>query len=150
MAMLPVRRQEREHSGLTRLHQEMDDLVRGFFEGWGKPFWPGGGHWPALDIAESEDEFTVKAEIPGCKPEDVDISIHGSTLTISGEKKQEEERKEKGYYHAERSYGSFRRDVNLASEVDAAKVEATCKDGILTVKLPKSEQAKPVKVKVKG
>jgi len=92
----------------------------------------------------------VKAEIPGCKPEDVDISVHGNVLTIKGEKKQEEEKKEKGFYHIERSYGSFRRDLNLISEIDAAKINAVCKDGILTVKLPKSPKAKPTKVKVKG
>ena len=70
-------------------------------------------------------------------------------MTISGEKKQEEEKKEKGYYHMERSYGSFRRDLTLVNEVDPAKIEAICKDGVLTVTVPKSEKAKPVKVKVK-
>lgn len=106
--------------------------------------------FPALDIAENDNEFVVKAEIPGCKPEDVDISVHGNILTIKGEKKQEEEKKEKGFYHIERSYGSFRRDLNLVSEIDAGKIDATCKDGIRTPKLPKSPKAKPTKVKVKG
>ena len=68
----------------------------------------------------------------------------------SGEKKQEEEKNEKGYYHVERSYGSYRRDLNLPADIDTNKIEAECKDGILSIRLPKAETAKPFKVKVKG
>jgi HSP20 family protein len=149
MALVPVKKRERGGSDLAKLHEDMDNLIGSFFEGWDVPFW-GRTRWPALDIAEKDDVFIVKAEVPGCKAEDIDISVHGSMLTISGEKKQEEERKEKGYYHIERSYGSFRRDLNLASDVDPDKIEAVCKDGVLTIKLPKTEKAKPIKVKVKG
>jgi len=149
MALLPVKRKEGGRGSLTRLHDEMDDLFRGFFSDWDWPVWSG-SRWPAIDIAEKDNEFVVKAEVPGCKADDIDISVHGSTLTISGEKKAEEEKKEKGYYHVERSYGSFRRDFNLASDIDSEKIEATCKDGVLTIKLPKSEKAKAVKIKVKG
>jgi len=147
MAMLPVRK--RETNQLARLHDEMDNLISGFFGDWS---WPSlaQSRWPALDIAENDNEFIVKAEIPGCKPEDIDISVNGNVLTIKGEKKQEEEKKEKGLYHVERSYGSFRRDLNLGSEIDSAKIDAACKDGVLTMKLPKSPKAKPTKVKVKG
>jgi HSP20 family protein len=106
--------------------------------------------WPAVDIAEDENAITVKAEVPGCKAEDIDISVHGNTLTISGEKKTEEEKKEKGYYHLERSYGSFRREFTMPANADPNKVEASCKNGVLTVVLPKSEKEKAVKVKVKG
>ena len=149
MALLPVRRRERERGTLASLHDEMDDLFKDFFSDWdGGPFWSR-TRWPALDIAEDENEFTIKAEVPGCKAEDIDISVHGNILTISGEKKQEKEEKGKGYRHTERSYGSFRRDVNLASEVDSNKVEATYKDGILSIKLPKTEKTKAVKIKVK-
>jgi len=149
MALLPVRRKERERGSLARLHDEVDDLFRSSFEDWDWPVWSR-GRWPAIDIAENENEFVVKAEVPGCEADDIDISVHGNTLTISGEKKAEEEKKEKGYYHIERSYGSFRRDFNLASDIDPEKIEATCKDGVLTITLPKSEKAKAVKVKVKG
>ena len=149
MALLPIRRRERERGSLASLHDEMDDLFKDFFSDWdGGPFWSRTS-WPALDIAEDENEFTIKAEVPGCKAEDIDISVHGNILTISGEKKQEKEEKGKGYRHTERSYGSFRRDVNLASEVDSNKVEATYKDGILSIKLPKTEKTKAVKIKVK-
>jgi HSP20 family protein len=149
MALLPIKRRERERGSLASLHDEMDDLFKDFFSDWdGGPFW-GRTRWPALDVAEDENEFTVKAEVPGCKAEDIDISVHGNILTISGEKKQEKEEKGKGYRHTERSYGSFRRDLNLASEVDSNKVEATYKDGILSIKLPKTEKTKAVKIKVK-
>lgn len=147
MTLLPVKKTEKGRSELARLHDEMDNLIGSFFGDWSWPVW---GRWPAIDIAEKDNEFVVKAEIPGCKADDIDISVHGNMLTISGEKKQEEEKKEKGYYHIESSYGSFRRDLTLASEVDPGKIEAACKDGILTITVPKSEKAKPVKVKVKG
>jgi len=148
MALLPVKKTEGGRSELARLHDEMDNLIGGFFGDLDWPVW-GRSRWPAIDIAEKDNEFIVKAEVPGCKADDIDISVHGNMLTISGEKKAEEEKKEKGYYHMERSYGSFRRDLNLASEVDPAKIEAMCKDGVLSLKLPKTEKAKPIKVKVK-
>jgi HSP20 family protein len=92
----------------------------------------------------------IKVEVPGCKADDIDISVNGNTLTISGEKKQEEKKEGKGCYHVERSYGSFRRDLHLATEIDPGKIEASCTDGVLAIKLPKNEKAKPIKVKVKG
>jgi len=149
MALLPVRRKERDRSELARFHSGIDDLFNSFFNGWDSPFLAQ-GRWPALDIGEDESAFIVKAEIPGCKAEDIDISVQGNTLTISGEKKHEEEKKDKGYYHVERSYGSFRRDLNLATEVDADKIQAVCDNGVLTLTLPKCEKAKPVKVKVRS
>ena len=147
MALVPYRRRER--GDLAGLHRDMDDLFNAFFGNW-----PMATHervvWPAIDISENENSIDIKAEVPGCKADDIDISVHGNTLTISGEKKQEEEKKEKGYYHMERSYGSFRRDVTLPADIDPAKIEATCKDGVLSVSLPKAEKAKPTKIKVKG
>jgi HSP20 family protein len=126
----------------------MDDLFGAFFGDWPLQFHE---HkiWPAVDVADNEEAVVVKAELPGCKAEDIDISVHGNTLTISGEKKQTEERKEKGYYHIERTYGSFRRDLNLPADADPSKVKAVCKDGVLTVTLPKAEKAKAVKINVK-
>ena len=148
MVLLPVKKTERGRNELVRLHNEMDNLIGSIFGDLDRPVW-GRGHWPAIDIAEKDNEFVVKAEIAGCKAEDVNISVQGNILTISGEKKAEEEKKEKGYYHMERSYGSFRRDLTLAVEVDPAKIDAICKDGVLTITVPKSEKAKPVKIKVK-
>jgi HSP20 family protein len=126
----------------------MDDMFHNFFGDWENSL-VRRRNWPALDIAEDENNITVNLEVPGCKAEDIDISVHGNTLTVTGEKKEKEEKKEKGYYHMERSYGSFRRDVNLPSDVHTNNINAVCSDGVLTIKLPKAEQAKAVKVKVK-
>jgi len=146
MALVPARKRGRNE--MARLHDEMDGLLARFFGDWE---WPALAHthWPALDVAENENNYVVKAEVPGSKADDIDISVHGNVLTLSGEKKEEQEKKEKGYYHVERSYGSFRRDINLGGDVDTAKIEATCKDGVLMVTLRKSEKAKAIKVKIK-
>jgi HSP20 family protein len=145
MTLLPIHK--KGGGDLARLHRDMDDLFGAFFGDW--PVFAEHKVWPAVDIAEDENAITVKAEVPGCKAEDIDISVHGNTLTISGEKKTEEEKKEKGYYHLERSYGSFRREFTLPANADPNRVEASCKNGVLTVTLPKSEKEKAVKVKVK-
>ena len=147
--MALVHLNKRNGNGLARLHNEMDDLFDSFFRGLDRPF-AGYKAWPAIDVAEEEDSILVKAEVPGCKADDIDISVHGNTLTISGEKKLSEEKKEKGYYHVESSYGSFRRELTLPADVDSSKIDAACKDGVLSITLPKAETAKTVKIKVKG
>jgi HSP20 family protein len=149
MALVPVKKKETSANPIARFHDEIDDLLGSFFGDWEMPLLSR-GRWPAVDIAEDENEFVVKAEVPGCKAEDIDVSVHDNRLTISGEKKKEEEKKEKGYYHVERSYGSFRRDLNLSSNVDTNKIEATCKEGLLTIRLPKTEKSKATKVKIKS
>ncbi|MFB0553862.1 MAG: Hsp20/alpha crystallin family protein [Phycisphaerae bacterium] len=147
--MTLVRFNKGNRGSLARLHGEMDDLFDSFFRGLDRPF-AGYKAWPAIDVAEQEDAIVVRAEVPGCKAEDIEISVYGNTLTISGEKKLTEEKKEKDYYHVESTYGSFRREVTLSTEVDQGKIDATCKDGVLSITLPKAEKAKAVKVKVKG
>ncbi len=147
--MTLVRFNKRHRGDLARLHGEMDDLFGGFFRGFDGPF-AGYKAWPAIDVAEEEDAIIVRAEVPGCKADDIDISVHGNVLTISGEKKLSEEKKEKGYYHVESTYGSFRRELTLPTDVDQSKIDAVCKDGVLSVILPKAEKAKAVKVKIKG
>ncbi|MHC4455985.1 MAG: Hsp20/alpha crystallin family protein [Planctomycetota bacterium] len=146
MAVVPFTKKDR--NDLTRIHRQMHDLFDSFFGGWQEPFFER-KLWPAIDVADNDNAVMIKAEVPGCKAEDIDISIHGNTLTISGEKKKEEEKKEKGYYHLERAYGSFRRDLNLPADVQADKIEAVCKNGVLTATVPKAEKAKAVKVKVR-
>ena len=147
--MTLVHLNKRNRNGLARLHNEMDDLFDGFFRGLDRPF-TGYKAWPAIDVAEEENAVVVRAEVPGCKADDIDISVYGNTLTISGEKKLSEEKKEKGYYHVESTYGSFRRELTLPADVDQGKVEAACKDGILTITLRKAASAKAVKIKLKG
>ena len=147
--MTLVRFNKRHRGDLARLHGEMDDLFGGFFRGFDGPF-AGYKTWPTIDVAEEEDAIIVRAEVPGCKAEDIDISVHGNVLTISGEKKLSEEKKEKGYYHVESSYGSFKRELTLPTDVDQGKIDATCENGVLSVTLPKAEKAKAIKVKIKG
>ncbi|MBC8469676.1 MAG: Hsp20/alpha crystallin family protein [Planctomycetes bacterium] len=147
--MTLVRFNKGHRGDLARLHGEMDDLFDGFFRGLDRPF-AGYKVWPAIDVAEEEDSIIVRAEVPGCKADDIDISVHGNVLTISGEKKLSEEKKEKGYYHVESSYGSFRREVTLPTDVNQSKVDASYKDGVLSIVLPKAEKAKTIKVKIKA
>ena len=104
---------------------------------------------PALDVSETEGAYQVHAELPGVAKEDVTITLENNTLSISGEKKREEEQKGKGWHRVERSYGSFQRSIALPKGVDADKAEATFKDGVLTLHIPKSEKAKPKTLKVK-
>ena len=106
------------------------------------------GWMPVLDIFEKDDKFVVKAELPGMKEEDIDVSVVGDALMIKGEKKTETEVKEENYYRCERAYGSFYRSVPLPSTVDANKVEANFEDGVLEVTLPKSAEIKPKKIAV--
>ena len=104
---------------------------------------------PACDIYETEDEIVVKAEIPGVKREDVKLSLQDNVLTLSGERKFEEETKKENHVRVERGYGSFTRSFTLPPSVDAKKISAEFKDGLLEVKLPKLEQAKPTEVEIK-
>jgi HSP20 family protein len=103
---------------------------------------------PPADIIEENDHFKVTLEMPGLKKEDIKVTLEDSTLTISGEKKKETETKEQTYHRVERSFGSFVRTFEMPSIVDAAKINAEFKDGILTVLLPKSEQAKPKEIQI--
>jgi len=104
---------------------------------------------PAVDIEEREDAYSVKVELPGVSKEDVKITLESNTLTIRGDKKQEKEEKGKNYHRIERSYGSFQRSFALPSTVKAEKIDASYKDGILEITLPKAEEAKPKQIEVK-
>lgn len=104
---------------------------------------------PSCDIYETENEIVVKAEIPGVKKEDVKLSVQDNVLTLSGERKFEEETKKENYVRVERGYGSFTRSFTLPPSVDAKKISAEFKDGLLEVKLPKLEEAKPKEVEIK-
>lgn len=104
---------------------------------------------PAVDVSETDNEYTIKAEIPEVKKEDVKVTLQDGELTIQGERKQEKEEKGKRYHRIERSYGSFLRSFSLPVNVDDSKAKAEFKDGVLTLTLPKSEQAKPKAIDVK-
>jgi HSP20 family protein len=103
---------------------------------------------PSVDMFDKKDEIVVKAEIPGIEKEDINIALSDNTLTIKGQTKKEEEVKEEDYYYAERLYGSFSRTLSLPAKVNADKVKASFKNGILEIHLPKAEESKPKEVKV--
>jgi HSP20 family protein len=103
---------------------------------------------PPVDIIETENELVLKADVPQVEQKDIDIQIENGTLTLKGERKFEQEQEGKGYHRIERSYGSFVRCFSLPDTVDAEKVRADYKAGVLTVTLPKKELAKPRSVKI--
>lgn len=104
---------------------------------------------PTADISENNEEFVIKAEIPGVNKDDVKVSIEDGVVSIQGERNQEKEEKDKKFHRVERSYGSFMRAFSLPTNVDEAKVQAQFKDGVLTVRIPKAPNAKPKSVDVK-
>ena len=104
----------------------------------------------ALDVYETEDSTVVKTSVPGVKPEDIDITISGNTLTISGETTEEEEVTKDNYIRRERRYGSFSRSVILPEGLEADNAEAAFDDGVLTLTIPKAPEAKPKVIKIKG
>lgn len=136
---------------LQRLRQEMDDLWSRFFD---SPSLlapaQGGDFLPALDIKETPEAFEVTAEVPGLKPEEIEVSLTGDILTIKGKKKEEKEEKKAGYHLVERRYGSFVRSFRLPVDVVKGKVEATQKDGVLHLVLPKGKKEVATKVQVKA
>jgi len=143
-----------EPTTLPSLRREIDDLFDRFLR---EPFGTGlsqmFGGWTAglrTDLAESDDEVVVRAEMPGVDPKEVEISVTGNALTISGEKKEEHEDKRRNYHYVERQFGSFHRSVQLPAYVDPDKVDATFKNGVLTVTIAKKPDAKPRKIKVAG
>lgn len=107
-----------------------------------------GDFLPHLEIREDENNYTLHIDAPGLDRKDLDISVAGNLITIKGERKAEERKKEKGYFYSERRYGSFQRSLELPTEVDSEKVLANYKDGVLEVIVPKSERSKPKQIKV--
>jgi len=108
------------------------------------------GQWlPAVDIRETDDALLVQAELPGIDKKDVSVEVKDGVLTISGERKFEKDVKEENVHRIERSYGRFVRSFSLPTNVDTDKVEATMKNGVLDIRLPKKESAKPKAITVK-
>ncbi len=133
-----------------QMRREMDRLWDSFFErGVGRRAGEPGEWYPSLDVAETKNDLIIKAEIPGMDPKDIDISLSDGILTIKGEKKQEREEKDEDYHLIERSYGSFVRSIQLPKGVQNDKINASYKNGILKVTLPKSEEAKKKEIKIK-
>jgi HSP20 family protein len=123
-----------------RLAESDDEHGRGsqLLEGW----------FPAIDMFEDKDNLLVKAELPGMKKEDIEISLHENYLTLSGERKQEQKYEDADVYRSERWAGRFHRTVSLPCQVEAEKIKATYSEGVLTVTLPKAEEAKPKQIPI--
>lgn len=130
---------------VTSLQKEVNHLFEGFSR---KIPFVGTELNLLIDVIETAEMVIVNAEIPGIDPKEVDISITGNTLTIKGEKKVEKEEKEKQYHRIERNYGSFARIVEIPSLVDAEKIKAEYKNGVLKITIPKSEKIKPKQIHI--
>ena len=132
---------------LERMRRQMDWLTSGLSRGLLSE--PAAGVFPLMNITEGEDNYYVRAELPGFEAEDMDISVTGDTLSISGERKLPVEDEKARYHRREREAGRFSRIISLPAQMDTGKVEAHCTDGVLTVILPKAEAAKPKQIAVK-
>lgn len=160
MGLIPWKDKQRgrgpeETSPLAALRSEIDRLfdsyVRGPLSGWEWPFGHARGWQPAIDVAEDEHELTVRAELPGMAPEDLDVSITGNSLTLAGEKKGSAEKKGQDFSQTESRYGCFQRTIPLPQAVDPEQVEAEYANGVLVIHLKKtpSAAARRIDVKVK-
>lgn len=134
---------------LGNLREEMEELFSQAFGG-DAGLWPSERVVPSLDLAETDGAIEVRMDLPGMEAKDIDIQVNGNLLTISGERKEEKEEKGKTYHRIERRSGSFSRCVTLPSPVKEETVEAQYKNGILTVKLPKTDEAKSKRIAVKS
>ena len=132
---------------LEQLQRRMDRLFQNAF-GLERSPWQV-GVYPLVNISEDRDHLYVRAELPGVKAESLEITVQDSSLILRGERKIPTEEKQVNYHRREREAGFFRRVVALPARIQADKVEATCKDGILTIKLAKPEEVKPRKIQVK-
>ncbi|MBI1904316.1 MAG: Hsp20/alpha crystallin family protein [Planctomycetia bacterium] len=132
---------------LQSLRQEMEDFFPRF---WGdNDFALTMEGLPRADVSETETAVEVRLDLPGVKPEEIDIQVSGNVLTVSGERKEEKEEKGKTFHRVERTWGSYSRSVMLPCGVNDAEAAAQYKDGVLTITLPKTEEAKTHKIKIK-
>lgn len=134
-------------STFEEVEKRFEDFFRRPFALTGPPWLPGlrmaeSEIAPSIDIYEEDGDVVVKAELPGMKKEDIEVNLADQMITVSGEKKKEEKVEKKGYYRLERSYGSFARSFNLPSGVRTDDAKATFKNGVLEIRIPKTEEAK--------
>lgn len=130
---------------LTDLQTDLNRVFNGPFSR--REDWTGAFN-PDIEVHEEEDRYVVHADLPGMKKEDFQILVQGGHLTLKGARKEEREKKEKGRFFSERLYGSFSRTMDFPAEIDASKVKAVYKDGVLQIELPKAENARPKQIQV--
>jgi HSP20 family protein len=133
---------------LDRMRKDMERLFGGLAGRSSRE--PTAGVFPLTNITEDSNNYYVRAELPGINGDELDISVTGEGLSISGERKIREEKEDARYHRREREAGKFSRMLSLPGQIDTKKVEASCADGMLTVVLPKAEAAKPRQISVKG
>ena len=134
---------------ISSLQTEMNRLFNTFFEPAAAGTQSGAPRWvPPMDLVETEDAFTLRADLPGIPESDVHVEVEGDVLTISGERRSEHRENKEGYVRTERAYGTFRRSVSLPDGIDPEGVEATFDRGVLSVRIPKPEQRKPRKISI--
>jgi HSP20 family protein len=148
-------RRHRPLGELARWEDEIEDLFEDVFRGFPAPWWGGRrplletrGWAPAIDMYDQEHEIVVKVGLPGMEKEDIHVAVTDDRLTIEGERKAEAETKEEDYYCCERRYGKFYRAMALPTEVEADKIKANYRNGVLELRLPKAKEAKSKKVEV--
>jgi HSP20 family protein len=146
MAIIRWRTEPNPFSELDRLRGEVDRLFNQFSSG-SAPFFSRA--YPSVNVGEDRENFYLRAELPGVKPEELDIQCVEGSLVIRGERTIASEDERISYHRREREGGTFRRIISVSQRVDAAKVSADLKNGVLTVILPKAEEAKPRKISVK-
>lgn len=148
---IPVQHGSRFGRSLLSLQEDMDRIFHDFFGGTSPPAWVKEDGFPAVDIIENGKTFKVKAELAGMDPEDVEISVTDGFLTIKGEKQEEKEEKDGNYLRHETSYGSFQRTIALPETANCDKAEASFKNGVLNIEVPKKAKAlqKPKKLQIK-
>lgn len=154
MALIPWRGKGRDGAlaPLADLRHEIDRMFDAFTrDPWGSLSELGMGRqlFPAIDIAENDQEVIVRAEVPGVDANDLDVTVTGNRLTLTGEKKESTERKDKDFYQSETRYGSFSRSVELPSGVDTEQVSAEHSNGVITIRLKKAAAAASKKIQVK-
>ena len=131
------------------LRKEMEELISNF---WGSnpTNWLDGNLSPAVDVSEQENAFLMKVDIPGLEAKDLNVQVHGNTVTVSGQRQEEKETKDKTYYRMERRQGSFSRTINMPCNINEGEVAAEYVNGVLSLTLPKTEASKPKKIAIKG
>src|SRR5262245_61661926 len=135
---------------LSLLEQEMGEMIGRFFRGWSRGDGESHGWLPALDMLDRKDEVVVRADLPGLDRKDITVSVDGGILMLRGERREEREGKEDDYYASERWTGSFARSITLPPGVDAERIRATFRNGVLEIHLPKAKDALAKKIEIQA
>jgi len=133
---------------MTTVREEMEDLMNRVF-GAGEEMWPYFRVVPSLDLVETNQAVEVRLDVPGLEPKDIEIQLNGHVLTVSGHRKEEKEEKGKTFHRLERRSGAFSRSISLPCPVKEETIDAKYRDGVLTITMPKTEEAKSKKIEIR-